>query len=617
MNPKNTWMLVALAAGLFAFIYFFERHIQPPVPVVARVLPGLKVDDVSSIEIQPRDKFAIRVERVPGGWQLTKPITYAVRGAEVEAFLKALAELSPQRRISAEELQNNKNVNADFGFDTPQTTILLQQGDDQSQLKLGNPTPPGDGIYAQVVGTEGIDIIGAAFFGNIPTNAGQWRDTSFAGLQGVPFTELDVVSGTGQLKFQREAPGKLWAMVLPIRARADNEKIELLLDQLQNLSVSQFETDDSNVDLETYGLQTPSLALYFKDKNTNQLLSVQFGKSPANDTNLVYARTNSSSTIVRVPREDLNPWSADYSQFRDPHLLSLTISDKPGALECYGPDGRTNFIVQQASNGVVMVTDGQGLSFPADPTVVFISVTNLSEMKVVRWDADRFANDAVADSALPAMGLAPNPLRRYVLRAVPAGGTARVIAQVDFGSANTNQPGTICARRSDLPEELSVFAVNEADFNRLPASAYQLRLRRIWNFDATNITRLVIQANGQTREWKHQKENFWMPQSGVTDSGKGMVMENLVNILGYLTAEYWIGPGEPTAAYGFNANSMQISVTATAAGQPPIVLTVTFGGPVPGGRGWYACVQLDGQNWIFVYSARDVNELLTYLPADN
>jgi hypothetical protein len=217
------------------------------------------------------------------------------------------------------------------------------------------------------------------------------------------------------------------------------------------------------------------------------------------------------------------------------------------------------------------------------------------------------------------MGLAPNPLRRYVLRAVtPPGGTARVIAQVDFGSPNTNQPGTICARRSDLPEELSVFAVNQADFDRLPVSAFQLRLRRIWNFDATNISRLVIQANGQTREWKHQKENIWMPQSGVTDNAKGMVMENLVNILGYLTAEYWVGPGEPTAAYGFTGNSMHISLTTAAAGQPSTVLNVTFGGPVPGGNGeLYACVQMDGQNWIFIYSARDVNELLTYLPADN
>jgi hypothetical protein len=617
MNPKNTWMLVVLAGGLFAFIYFFERHIQPPAPVVPRVLPALDTENVSSVEIQPRGQFAIRVERVNGGWQLTKPIPYPVQSAAVEAFLKSLAELSPQRRISAEELRNNKNVNAEFGFDTPQTTIFIQQGDDQRQLQLGNVTPPGDGIYAQVVGIEGIDIINAGFAGLVPTNAGQWRDTAFVNLQGLPFVELDVTAVGGQLKFQRESPDKPWSMVSPIRARADNDKINNLLDQLQNLGVSQFVTDDTNADLETFGLQPPQLDLKFKDRNTNQLLSLQFGKSPTNDTGRVYARTNSSSTIVLVPGEDLTAWSAEYWQFRDPHLFSLAVSDEPGSVECYGPDGRTNFIVH-TSNGILVVTDGQGQSYPAETNAVVYSIRLLAEMKIAPWSADRFANDAVADSDLPAMGLAPNPVRRYLLRAAPATTNARVIAQVDFGGPDTNSPGTLCARRSDLSES-SVFAVSNADFAALPSSAYQLRLRRIWDFGATNVAHIQIQANGQTRDWDHIKKYLWQPTpTGFTDEAKGMYMENLTDNLGTLEAAAWIGPGEPSAQYGFNGNSLKISLSLTNATQSRTV-TVIFGGPVPGGGGArYACTQMDdGQNWIFVYSARDVNELTTYLPADN
>ena len=620
MNPKNTWMLVVLAGGLFAFIYFVERHIQPPPPVVARVLPNLNPDNVSSIEILPRGQFKIRVERVTGGWHLTEPITYSVQPGAVEAFLKALAEVSPQRHISAGELQNNKSVNTNFGFDPPQAVIFIQQGDDQFQLELGNVTPPGDGIYTRVVGIEGIDIINKAFAYDVPTDAFRWRDTSFVNLQDLPFVELDVAGAGGQMKFQRDDPGKPWSMVSPILARANNELINGLLDQLQVLNVRQFVKDDTNADLEPFGLESPQLALTFKDKNTNQLLSIQFGKNPTNDTGLVYARTNSSGTIVSVPGGNLKLWSVEPWRFRDPHLFSMTISGQPGAIECYGPDGRTNFIARMVQ-GNLTITDGHGENFPAETNSVAISIRYLADITTAMWDTNRYANDAVADSALPAMGLAPNPERRYVLRAASMSGDGRILAQIDFGSPNTNNPGTICARRSDLPDELSVFAVNVADFNQLPSSAYQLRRHRIWDFDATLVTNLAITEKGNTRTWGHLKKYVWQPlPTGFADdqNQKGMYLETLGDNLGLLEAAAWVGPHEPTEEFGFNANSPRISLTLAKNNQSTN-LSVTIGGLLTGPNGpRFACTQMeDGKTWIFVLSARDIKEIFDYVPADN
>ncbi len=623
MNPKNTWMLVVLAAGLFAFIYFFERHVQPVAPEAAHVLPGLDTNAVSAIEIQPRGLFPIRVERNSNGWQLTKPIIYPVRGAAVDAFVDSLARLSPQRRISAGELQNNRKVNQDYGFENPQTTILLQQGEDEFRIELGNFTALSDGIYAQLDGSASIDIISAAFAGTVPTNAGLWRDTSFVNLQGLPFVELDVNGPNGQLHFQRDEPGRPWAMSQPIRARANSDGVNFLLDRLQNLNVVKFVTDDSNADLEPFGLQSPQLMLSFKDRNTNQLLSVQFGKSPPDDTNLVYAHTNSSSTIVLVEKDDLQPWNAESWRFRDPHLFSLTVSEPPTALECYGPDGRTNFLVQKAGD-LLLVTDGQGRRFLAETNAVTAAIQQLAGMRVVPWSKDRFADDAVGEPELPGMGLAPDPARRYVLRAAAPtnGGAGPLIAQVDFGGPNTNREGTVCARRSDLPpeQEQSVFAVNASDVDHLPYTAPQLRMRGIWNFDSTNVSRLTMQNNGQSKEWKHVRKYLWQPQIGIADDKdpRGMYMENLADILGSLTAEMWVGPEEPTAERGFTANSLQFSVTLTNV-SPAQTLTVTFGDIVPGGSGaHYACVQLEnGENWIFIISPRDWKNLLDYLPKDN
>src|SRR4051812_40754014 len=128
MNPKNTWLMVMFAAGLFAFIWFIERQIKPPVVVVERTASGIDTNLVSVISISPRDSAAIRVERTNGVWKMTEPGFYDVQAYAVDRFLNTLGQLVPHRRITAGELQSHKDVEQDFGFGSPRYTILIQQG---------------------------------------------------------------------------------------------------------------------------------------------------------------------------------------------------------------------------------------------------------------------------------------------------------------------------------------------------------------------------------------------------------------------------------------------------------------------------------------------------------
>ena len=124
---------MALAAGIFAFIFLFERHIKKVEPEIPKVLPGFNPAEVTSIQIQPAGQSeTIRLERTNGGWQLTKPIDfYPAQAPAVESLLHALEDISPQPRISAQELLGRHNVNEEFGFDSPQATVVIQQGAEQ------------------------------------------------------------------------------------------------------------------------------------------------------------------------------------------------------------------------------------------------------------------------------------------------------------------------------------------------------------------------------------------------------------------------------------------------------------------------------------------------------
>ena len=128
------------------------------------------------------------------------------------------------------------------------------------------------------------------------------------------------------------ATNKLWRMVYPLQARANNAKTEESLQMLQSVRVRQFVPDDPRADLETFGLQPPELEVAL-GQGTNTIARLQFGKSPTNDTRLVYARRVGLNAIVAVPKDLLAPWYASVNDFRDPVAGHLDRS-RSGPSKC-------------------------------------------------------------------------------------------------------------------------------------------------------------------------------------------------------------------------------------------------------------------------------------------
>ena len=91
----------------------------------------------------PANALEIRADRTNDTWLLTKPITYPAQSAAIEALLAALQKLTPAIRISAGELREQHSAESDYGFDTPQVSLVIEAGDQRWQLKVGNKTAPG------------------------------------------------------------------------------------------------------------------------------------------------------------------------------------------------------------------------------------------------------------------------------------------------------------------------------------------------------------------------------------------------------------------------------------------------------------------------------------------
>ncbi len=575
MNPKNTWLWMAVAAGLFVLVLFHQRHSREASSGPVRVLPNLKSAAVTSIQVSPGAHPNIQAERTNGVWQLTGPPVYPAQAASIENLLIHLERLTPASYITARELRNRPKAEQEYGFNTPQAFISIEQPDTPVRLLVGARTAPGDQVFLKVVGGGDVYVVSADLLKYIPRTPEDWRDTTLIDLKSLAFDRLSVTNGTKIFELRRDATNKVWRMVYPLQARAYSARADESLELLQGVTVSQFLPDDPKADLEAYGFQPPDLELAF-GQGTNTVARLQFGKSPTNDTRLVYARRLGVNAIVTVPKDLLAPWYARVNDFRDPSLVTWTAP--VAEIDVRAAD---SFSLQQQTNGAWRVLP-QG--FPADAGVVKEFLAGLSGLQIVEFTKDVF----IAQDLL-AYGLA-SPARQYILKSAaasaPLGTTNTVMVELDFG---TNQADKTFARRAD---ENFVYAVRRADFERLPSASFQMRERRIWSFSTNDIAHATIRQQGKVRQITRNAPYDWSLTPGITNE---LAVEDTIAGLCQLTAVAWVGRGAADRArFGFTDNSLQITLELKSGEKAAVEFNGAALSGVP-----YGAVTLEGEPWIF------------------
>lgn len=575
MNSKSTWIWITIAAILFAALFAVNKFSRKPAPDLVALLPRLKADAVTSVQFTPAGQLEIRAERTNRTWQLRRPIIYPAQAASIEALLNALERLAPARTIPGAELRERKNADAEFGFDK-RTTLTLYTGEESRQLVIGARTAPGDQIYTQVVGTEGVFVVDARLLQLLPAKVDDWRDTSLVDLRYLMFNHITVSNATAQVQLKQENTNSLWRLSYPINARADNFRLMDALQKLHVTRVTSFVTDDPRIDADVFGLNAPELEITLA-QDTNTLVTVQFGRSVTNDSTQVYARRSGFPTIVAVERQMLEPWLASVEKFRDPNLITRQRS--PDEIEVRGAD---NFILQRTQTNAWRLVDSE---MPVDPGFVGQLLVSLATAPI------REFKDSITDADLPKFGL-DQPSRHMLLRTkANIGGTNELIADLSFGAISE---GIGYVRRAD---ENPVYAIGIDDYARLSTAPWRLRDRRIWRFPVTNVVSVVAKQGERTLAVNRLGPNSWQFAPGSQGILNGAALEEAVHRLGELDSAGWLGRGEEQRGnYGFAAGNLTLTVELKDGTKHE----VEFGGESADGYP-YATAKLGGESWFFEF----------------
>lgn len=601
--------MVILALTLGAFIMGYERRPKETGasgPAV-KALPAFDPRGVASVEVKLGASI-LRAERTNSEWRLTWPVQYPAYGGRIEGLLPVFGQLNSRSHIPAPELLEQKQPLSAFGLEPPTATVVVVC-EDQSrwELKVGGPTLGGKQVYVQLVGREGIYYTDAGFMGRLPRAVADWRDPDFLHLKGLTFDRLEVRASPGGFEMRHDPSTRRWKITQPSEARANNARIERLLEDLRTWQIARFGDDRANLDLEACGLRPPETTLRLA-QGTNVVLLAYFGKSPTNDASLVYAYSPAYSPAqpLLVSRDRLEYLRAPFTEWRENRLLSVSLAHTD-MIEVQTAEEK--FTLQKAANGGWWIETPEKAA--GDPELIKDFFGDISTVNI----AD-YVKDVATDLDNANFGLT-TPKRRYVFRSFLTNTVEAItntpIAQIDFG---TEKDGKVYTR---VVGDNWVYASAAEVVDRLPKKAIQLWNRQIWQFTTNDVISLAITAGPQTQTLVRDAARQWRlaadprPLDGVFKA----ILDEFLYRLGTLRAETWVATGEDKMKlFGFPENDRHLAIEVTQGGKPQ-KLTLDLGSPAFSGN-LYAATPRNGQKAVFELGARTYQyyaELLLHWPA--
>ena len=251
-------------------------------------------------------------------------------------------------------------------------------------------------------------------------------------------------------------------------------------------------------------------------RGSNAVFQLQIGQSPTNDPSLVYARRLSHSNIGLVGRELADLLQRPHTALRDRTLLPFAES----AVSRVEIKASQAFVLQRQTNNTWLVVEP--FTARADAESMRELFASLARLEIIDFEKDVVDDFSVYGLTAPA--------RRYVLKTAATnalGTTNLVLTQVEFG---TNRMDKIFARRGRERGLHRQFRV----VSQLPQSAFEMRDRRIWSFDETNVVSITLTQRGKTNRLERNPQRLW-----TSDLVFHAHLDEVLHRLGELRAVSW------------------------------------------------------------------------------
>jgi uncharacterized protein DUF4340 len=311
---RNTLVLLALALAFGAYLYFGEirgAERKQEAEKASHKLVGIAAADLTSLELPTSGGGRARLQKAAGGWRLAEPLDFAVDSFTVDRLVEAVAGLA-----SKAEIEGAGDLSL-FGLDDSAPRIVARAGDAPPiEIRLGKSTPVGSARYVQVSSRPGrvftVDTVGTS---PLEPSLADLRDKRLLHGEKSAVDRLVVQLSAESRQIELAKQDGAWKLLAPVQARADGERIERLIDDLDLARASGF-VDTPGAPAE-YGLERPAVEIELGRADKTESLAL--GK--AGDK--AYARVPGVASVLEIPDRIVDGIPRAVFEYRYKRVLTL------------------------------------------------------------------------------------------------------------------------------------------------------------------------------------------------------------------------------------------------------------------------------------------------------
>ncbi len=395
MNFKTTILLIVLAVGVGAYLYFFELNTPTTYEIeqleaqqadrdgeALFTADALSTEAVAAVRIE-RGGEVLAAERRGEDWWQVEPVRFPLSRWTLRDLIDDAASLRHVGTFEAGE--GDRPPLAELGLDPPRAVVTLEAGESLHTIRVGRRSLAGRG-YVAVDGREGVYVVNDALHRAVLDEPlTKWRATSLNGPE-AGRVEAATLKREGETIRLHRHDGR-WFLDAGLSQRAAREAVEELVGSLSWASVRKF-VEDSPADLATYGLAEPRYVLSVEAAEARPADGdPDAGSNGSDKTEEDADAADESSDADAAAGKD-----ADASASTDPPVTRYTL--RIGAAELGGDEHYATWSVGSEPSNVVFTVGKsllERLTGPLgdlrDPRIVTSEVSDVKELTIERPDA--------------------------------------------------------------------------------------------------------------------------------------------------------------------------------------------------------------------------------------
>ncbi len=360
------------------------------------------------------------------------------------------------------------------------------------------------------------------------------------------------------LKLVKDTTGN-WRLTSPFQADADGEKVSQMLDDILNKRVKQ--TLDVT-ELAQYGLDTPSITLSLWTGEDSPTATFLIGKKAINFS--VYVKEKSEVHIFLIESSALDDLTKSPTDLRDRSVIKFnpeTVSSIQFEHTDAGSASRSSTINCEKRDGTWHVI--HPLEAKADAQEIETLLSELRSLKVSTFEAD----GADTKARLEKSGL-DDP--RIQVELTDGDNTYTLDIGSIVPSENDTQ-GRVYVKASVYQD--AVYTVAEDIYHLLNKSVFDLRDKRVIDFQRTDTIRIEIKQDTETAVCTKNFDNTWELQ---TPTGKikadAEAVDDLLFGVDSLEAAAFVDDSTGNlASYGLATSSIKVAFTQRGEEEPTVL----------------------------------------------